>query len=191
MPASGRLDHDPRIFRRRLVAAEHFFQPARVEVALQTAHAIEDELAVQVIDLVLQRDGEQPFGVDFKLFFFFIERLELDARGAFDLDREIDDAETAFFPKQLALAPGDFGVDQLQQVLAGVVVVDIEHDDAARDTDLRRGEATPGAAYMVSTISSIRRTVSEVTLVTGFATCFSMGSGYFRISSSAITNLYS
>lgn len=47
------LDHEAGIFLLGLTGAQPFLKPARVEVSLQTADAVDEERTVEVIDLVL------------------------------------------------------------------------------------------------------------------------------------------
>jgi hypothetical protein len=55
--------------------------PRAVEVALEPRDAVDEELAVQVIELVLERDGEEPVGLDRDLLLLRRPRLEEDALG--------------------------------------------------------------------------------------------------------------
>src|SRR5690606_22920528 len=57
------------VHRRLAVVERHAFadpllQAAAVEIALEAADAVYEQLAVEVIDLVLQRDREEVLGVD-------------------------------------------------------------------------------------------------------------------------------
>src|SRR6266851_201588 len=50
----------------------HFLQSAAIELSLDTADAVDKQLAIQVVDFVLDRDGEQL--VSFELDLFLLRR---------------------------------------------------------------------------------------------------------------------
>ena len=66
-------------------------------------------------------------------------------------------------------------------------MIDVQNDNTLRLADLGAASPTPGAAYMVSNMSSISRAVLAVMFLTGAAAFTSIGLGYFKISKIAIT----
>ena len=93
-----------------------------------------------MIDLVLQGDCEQTFGFYFDRLFLFIEGFHRDFCGAPHLGGIIDHTETAFLPNHLPLRLRQHGVDELVDLLAGILVIDIENHDTMGHAHLRRGQ---------------------------------------------------
>src|SRR6266481_2776973 len=69
-----------------------------VKIALQPADAVDEQLAVEVIDLMLERHGEQAFGLEAHFLLLRRERPHEHARCPLHLRREVDDREAAFLP---------------------------------------------------------------------------------------------
>ena len=69
----------------------------------------------------------------------------------------------------------DLGIDQHHQRVAALG--DVDHDDLLVHVDLGRGEADPGAAYMVSAMSATSFLSASSNTVTGAATLCSRASG--------------
>src|SRR5579885_906251 len=119
-------------------------EPAAVKLALDAAQAIDEEAAVEMIDLVLQRDRQQILSLDLDRLLLRRPRAHHHLFRALHLGGEIDHREAALLPEHRALGLDDLGIDELEQVLAGVLVIGIEHDHAARIADLRRRQADAG-----------------------------------------------
>src|SRR5215831_18799780 len=94
-----------------------------------------------MVNFVLQSHGEQVFGLQGELFLVRSPGFYLDIGRAFHFGRIVNDAEAPFLPDDLAFAGGDHRVDELEQVLAGFFMVDIDNDDTLRDADLHRRQA--------------------------------------------------
>ena len=109
-----------------------------------------------MIDLMLQRHREQSFGFDLYGFFIFIDGDDFHLGGAAHFGSVVDHAETAFFPNDLAFGTSNHRIDELIDLFARVLMVDVQHDNSLRNAHLRRGEADAGAAYMVSSKSLTR-----------------------------------
>src|SRR6266436_5937033 len=71
---------------------------AAIEFALQAADAIDEEPAVEMIDLVLEGDREQIGGLEFNLFLLRRPGADQHFGRAFDLGGEIDHREAALLP---------------------------------------------------------------------------------------------
>src|SRR5882672_7529154 len=104
------LDVRGRVLRGRfleLPVLQELLHAALVEIALQAADAVDEELAVEMVDLVLQRHRKQALGLD--PHFLLVRRVgaEQNARRAVDLGREVDDREAALFPDDRPLALDD------------------------------------------------------------------------------------
>src|SRR5512145_1042785 len=69
--------------------------PPPDELALQAREVVDEEDPLGVIDLVLERDGQEPFAHDLDLLAFPIERLDPDLRRALDLLGLAGDGEAA------------------------------------------------------------------------------------------------
>src|SRR5437773_2027943 len=123
--------------------AQELFHPARVQLALETADAIEEEFTVQMVEFVLQGDSEQVLGLQGDLFLVWGPGLHLNLGCAPDLGCVVNHTEAAFLPEDVALTSRDDWVDQFEQLLAWFLRVQVEDDDALRDADLHRCQAYP------------------------------------------------
>ena len=77
------------------------------EIALQAAQAVDEENAVEMIDLVLHGAGQQLFAFDLNGISVYVLRANLDPCGAADLLANLGQAQAAFFLDLLALALDD------------------------------------------------------------------------------------
>ena len=111
------------------------------DVSLQGAQMIQEENAVQVIDLVEQRTRKQFFASNLNRLAVRILRLDRDLIRARDRFAKTGNAEAALFARLLALLGGDFRVND--DNLFGFVLADtdVDHRDLFADADLRRGQA--------------------------------------------------
>jgi predicted O-linked N-acetylglucosamine transferase (SPINDLY family) len=105
--------------------------------------AIDEELAVEVVDLVLEADGLEAFGANRDLVALEIARAQQHALGALDLGLEIGDGEAALLPEDLALGLGEHGVHEDQRAPLGAFLgpLRVDHDQAHGLADLGRREA--------------------------------------------------
>src|SRR2546422_1154558 len=115
---------------------QELFHPARVQLALETAEAIEEEFTVQMVKFVLQGDSEQVLGLQGDLLLVWGPGLHLNLGCAPDLGCIVNHTEAAFLPDDFALAGHDDRVDQFEQLLSWFLVVEVEDDDALWDADL-------------------------------------------------------
>src|ERR1700758_724207 len=91
---------------------------APVQFALDTADAIDKELAVEVVDLVLQRDREQVVRLDLDLLLIRSPRTHQHARGASHVGGIVDNREASLLPDNRTLGLDDLRIDKPQQLLA-------------------------------------------------------------------------
>src|SRR5579863_4302947 len=124
-----------------LALLDHFGETAAIEFAFDPAYAIDEELAIEMVDLVLEGDCQQFVCLDFDLLFFGCPRAHQNASGALHLSCKIDHRQTTLFPQYRTIRLDDAGVDELEQMFAEIVMVGVEHDQPPRIGDLRRGEA--------------------------------------------------
>src|SRR5476649_443398 len=88
---------------------EFFLDP----VALQLRKMVDEEDAVDMIDLVLQHAGEQSLGLDLDGVAFEIEKARCDFLGPLHLVGKFGNRETAFLVDRLLVRrPDDFRIDQ-------------------------------------------------------------------------------
>src|SRR5579862_4051345 len=115
--------------------------PAQDEIALEGAHATEEEDAVEVIDLVLESACEEFDAL-------YLEPVTVDVLRANDylcgagyLLANLREAEAALFFILLAFAEDDLGIDENDLLFGALLEAEIDDGDAPGDTDLRSGEA--------------------------------------------------
>ena len=160
-------------------------------VALQLRQEVDEQLAFEMVDLVLQDDGEHAVGRDLLRLAVAIEK------GDAHLGRPLDLGEI-FGNRQAALlgggnivgAPQDLGVDQEERI--GLRPASPSSRVATSMVTTRRGTPTwmaaspmPGASYMVSSMESMNLRRSSSTRSTGSLVMRSLRSGRVMISSFA------
>src|SRR5512146_828751 len=112
-----------------------------VKFALDAADAIDEELAVEMVDLMLQRHREQVICLDLDFLFLGRPRAHQHPRGAFYVGGVVDHREASFLPYHRTVGFDDRRIDKPQQCLAGVLMVGVEHHHAARIADLGRRQS--------------------------------------------------
>lgn len=91
---------------------------------------IDEELAVEVIDLVLQDTCEETFGRDSKRSPIDVEGSDTDFGVAGDFAVDVGDAETAFgLEDDVAFVFDDLGVDEDSEISVFVIIEIIANDD--------------------------------------------------------------
>src|SRR6266567_7715877 len=94
--------------------ALHLANFAQRHVALQPAHAEDEQHAVEVVDLVLEGAGQQFVAVHLKPFAVCVLRTDFHFEGTDDLFTDLGKAEAAFLFVLLALLEDDLRIDQNQ-----------------------------------------------------------------------------
>src|SRR5215469_15327399 len=121
--------------------ALHLADFAEDHVALQPAHAEDEQRSVQVVDLMLEGARQQFLAVHFEPFAVFVLRADLHLGAADDLLPDFGETQAAFLLVLSALLEGDLRVHQ-HQFLGGVFShAEVDHGDALRNRHLRRSEA--------------------------------------------------
>src|SRR5688500_1110030 len=98
---------------------------------LEKAEVVEEQLAVQVIDLVLQAASEEIGGLEFERLAIAIERSHRNARRAIDVAEHFRDREATFLAPGGALADDDLWVHDDDRA-----VVEVDHGEPLRPTHL-------------------------------------------------------
>ena len=145
-----------------------------------------NSLPFEMIDLMLQRDREQIVCFDFDFFLIGSPRAHQHARRALDVRRIVDHGQAALFPNDFSLGLDDARVNQLEQILARLIVIGIEHDDPLDAPTCGAARPTPGAEYIVCAMLSMSALILPSIFSIGSATVLSDSSGNFRIFNSAI-----
>src|ERR1035438_1529036 len=103
-----------------LARALHLANLAQIEVALQCAHAKDEQHAVEVVNLMLDAAREQLFAIHLEPLALLVLGADADLGGAYDLLADVGEAEAAFLLIELALSEDDLGIDE-HQLLAGLL----------------------------------------------------------------------
>src|SRR5690606_1081436 len=107
---------------RRALFGELLAALLHVQAALQSADAIDEEDAVEMVDLVLDADGAQPFGALLDRIAVEIEAAQQDLRVALDGRGVVGNGEAALLPGDPALALADHRIDHDPRVAAHLLV---------------------------------------------------------------------
>ena len=99
---------------------------------------LDEDLAAQMVDFVLQADGEQVRRLDRPRLAVEVEIAHDDVLGAFDLVVDAGHRQTALLADLNAVALDDLRIDQHQQLVP--LFRDVDDDDAFVHVDLRRGQ---------------------------------------------------
>src|SRR6185437_4182556 len=103
--------------------------------ALHETQVIDEQPAVQMVDLVLQTPREQVVGVHLERFPVAILRPDDHAHRALDVSVNVGNRQAAFFAFLLAFGVDDLGIDHDERIL-----VDVDHGQAFGASHLRRRE---------------------------------------------------
>src|SRR6476646_4261420 len=127
-----------------VVGARLLAQLALHEVSLQRSQAVDEQKAVDVVDLVAERAREELGALVGPLLPVRVEPLHDDARRAHGGAAEAGHGQAAFVVPLLALAEHELGVDQLDELAGLLADGEVHDDDAQRHRDLRCGQADAG-----------------------------------------------
>src|SRR5437764_9569856 len=123
-------------------AALGLLQLAQDDAALQRRDVIDEQDAVQMIDLVLQASRQQALRLDFADLVLVVEIAQPDRRRALDIGIMLGQGQAAFArARRLLRPPQDLGVGNAHRLRLLALARDIDDEDALRRPDLRRGEA--------------------------------------------------
>src|SRR5271170_1119227 len=109
------------------------------EVALQRAHAEDEEDAVKMVDLMLKGPRQQFLGVVGAPFPDSSRRSHLHDRRTRNLLMNVWQAQATLFGILLALLEGDFRIDEHNPLFGILLEAEIKHRHAPRHADLRSG----------------------------------------------------
>src|SRR5690606_30431539 len=104
--------------------------------ALEVGEIVDEELAVQMIDFVLNTDSKQPVGIELNRLAFAIERTDANPLGAPDLVVYPRHRQAPLLHLLDAFSREDFRIDQHERLIARLA--DIDDDNALVHVDLRR-----------------------------------------------------
>src|SRR5690606_29551679 len=111
-------------------------------LALQRRQIVDEQLALEVIHLVLDALREQPVRLELERLAVLVERPDLDPLGPLDELVQPRDGQTPLLEALAAVRGEDFRVDEAARLIAPLGHVD--HDDALVNVDLRRSKADAG-----------------------------------------------
>src|SRR5690606_23717153 len=118
----------------------HLLPALQQHLPLERADPIDEEDAVQVVDLVLERTGQEPLGLDPDGPAVPVQPLDDDAGRALDDLLQLRDADPPLSVSLVLVARlEDDRIHEAERL--DPRLPDIDDDDAAADPDLRRGEA--------------------------------------------------
>ena len=156
-------------------------------VALEFRDVVDEQHAVEMVDLMLQRRRQQALGEHFPRLALAVEKARAHLRRPLDLFVIFRDRQAALLvDRPLVGRPEDLGIDEIRGCGGSSFL-------AMSMTITRIASATwiaarpmPGASYMVSTMSSISSRKPSSTCPSGALTRRSFGSGRMMMWRSAI-----
>src|SRR5689334_16690917 len=110
------------------------------DVALDAAQVVDEQLAVEMVHLVLERARQQARALALMFRAFTIEAFDNRPRRPDDGGFEPGQAETAFFFELHPFADDELRVDHDDESVRIAADRNIDDEDPERNTDLRRGE---------------------------------------------------
>ena len=143
---------------------------------------VDEENAIEMVDLMLQNCGEQALGEDLAFLPLAVEGAGTYGRRPLDLGVIFRNGKAALFVSRAFLGrPDDFGIDEHLRVGRFFLPRGVDHQKTDGLGDLDRRDPTPGASCMVSIMSSIslRRSLSTRSIV--LLTRRNFGSGKMMI----------
>src|ERR1039458_427400 len=124
-----------------LARALHFADLAQAQVALESAHAEDEQHAVEVVDLMLQAARKQLFSVLLEPLAVLVLGANAYLGVARNLLANLGKTEAAFLLVLLAVAEDDFWIDEHQLVFWDFAHAQVDHRHAFRNAHLGRGQS--------------------------------------------------
>jgi 16S rRNA (guanine1207-N2)-methyltransferase len=100
---------------------------------------VEQQLAVQVVEFVLEQAGEEFVGLDRHFVAVDVDADDMDLLRPHDLERHVGHGEAPFLVFPLTGGFDDLRIDEYLRI-----VVEVVHEEALLDPDLGCGQAKPG-----------------------------------------------
>src|SRR6056297_4224026 len=119
--------------------------------ALQRRQVVDEYLAVQMVDFVLDAYRQQPVGIEFHRVAVAIQTLDADILGTLDLGILAGNRQAAFLTQLASFAADDFGIDDDLRLVA--LFAEVEYQNAQAAIDLRGGK--PDAARGVHCLEHV------------------------------------
>ena len=113
-------------------------------LALQIRQVVDEQLAVEVVDLVLDTHRQDVVVIALERLAAAILRAQPDLRRALHFIEDPRHRQTPLLAARFPLAREDLRVDEHQRLV--VLGRDVDDDDALVHIDLGRGEPDPGSA---------------------------------------------
>src|SRR5271166_2972795 len=114
---------------------------AQDQVALQGAHALEKQDAIQVIDFMLEGARQKLFPLEFKPFAACILSADLHLRRARNLFANVRETQAALFFILLAFAKNNLRINENDLIGRLLLKAQVDYGDAFRNSNLRSSEA--------------------------------------------------
>ena len=169
--------HAHQRLRTRLLVARLLEHLGLDAVALERAQVVDEDLAHQVIHLVLDADGRQALGVELVGLAVAAERAHAHAGVALDLLVDLRHRQAALLAQDPVVGAGDqLGVDQHARLVVRLGGVHHDQADVAGRPASPRGRRRRTRTSARSSRRPAARTASS-TSVTGLATVYRRGSG--------------
>src|SRR5690606_18495158 len=108
---------------------------------LVLVETVEEQDAVEVVELVLDHAGEELVGLEVDRGAVEVDPGDVDPLGPHDVPVQAGNREAALGELPLTVALADLGVDQL---LPAVPLAEVVDEEALLDPHLRGGETDPG-----------------------------------------------
>jgi hypothetical protein len=117
------------------------FEGTPHELPFQGSNVVDEQLAIEVVDLVLQDSGVETFGVELEGLAVLVQGGDVDVRIARHIRIELRYAQAALFGGGHTLADVDDGVYQRNRGQAGLRMGHIDDDDPSGYANLGRSKA--------------------------------------------------
>src|SRR3984893_6726445 len=116
-----------------------FFQAAPDELALELREVVDEQLALEMIHLMLDANSQKSIRIHFKRLPVGPQGSHPDVGGALHLVEYVGYRQTTLFTGTASFGLQQFGVDEDHGLVT--LLAHIEHDDAPMHVDLGGGEA--------------------------------------------------
>src|SRR5487761_5863 len=109
---------------------------AQDDVALQRRDVVDEQHAVEMVDLVLDASGEQALGLELADFVLRVEIAYADRRRPLDVGILLGQRQAAFAAHDFFVRfPDDFGIGELDRLRLFAFACAIDHDDTLQDAN--------------------------------------------------------
>src|SRR5450755_777197 len=115
-----------------------FFEAPANQLTLEFGKVVDEQLAVEMVHLVLKANGQKAVGVNFKRISVTSQRADTDMRSPLHLVIDVGHRQTTFFARTASLGTQEFRIDKNHGLIA--LLAHVENEQSPMHIHLSGGE---------------------------------------------------